>query len=233
MKKKNLKNFECYVEPDTTLFQQEVDVIVALVLKAIEKYNTSYGTFILDGQKKGGELECLIRFDLPKGHLKRRVISVGSRGGAINFAALAANPINAIIGLPNWEGSSIYIADENKLLVLNTTYGRFLCSFYANFPHGGHGESTNILMIVGYVIAHMRKRAGVNVIGYPDVKNEDIVLQDSASSLGLVLFGHNDNADMAAAFVRKAFEQCKVPELKSWKAWHDDASNGKLALFFE
>lgn len=214
MKRESLKNFEHYVEPEIILFEQEVDVIVALVLRAIKltKCNISYGTFILDGQKKDGEAQCLIRFDLPKGHLRSMTYI------DYNFALMAEDAINDILRSPEWQTSSIYIANESKVLVLNTTYGRFLCSFYADFLGGGHSESTNILMVVAEAIAQMGK--------------EDTILQDSVSAIWFAEIEDNGGANTAMLFVRDAFEKCEIPELAKWKEWHI-ANNDNLALFFE
>jgi hypothetical protein len=216
------KDFECYTEPVTTLFRQEVDVIVALVIGALDlmKCRVSHGTFILDGQKGNRGPQCLVRFDLSKGHIKHEIFKAGFFGRATNFASMAKNVINEAFGdFSKLKASCVCAVYGDKVLVLNTTFGRFLCSFYADFPHDDYDESTNILLVVAEAIACMGK--------------EDKVLQKSASDIWFAETEKNGENNVAVKFVREAFKTCEIPELAAWKSWHDVANQGNLTLFFE
>lgn len=217
-------NLETHVEPETTLFQQEVDIILAVidqVLATFDEYPTQ-GTFILDGQKMGEDAKCILRFNLENGFCQPMEDTSDD---------IVIRAIDDILvwpkyltygyhGEPNYFGqlpSDIYKYGRRKALVLNTTFGRFVVSFYANFVSGGHEESTALLLAVAESIAQMGK--------------EDKILQKSNQNLQWLMTNLDQNA---VALVRDLFHNCAHPTLKAWKEWHEPAnSSGELTLFFE
>lgn len=170
----------------------------------------------------GEEAKCIVRFNLQNGFyqpledtsddiVSKAIDDVlvwpesstyGYRGEAKFFGLLP---------------SDIYRCGRRKTLVLNTTFGRFIISFYANFCSGGHDEITALLIALAEAFALMGK--------------EDKVLQKSAQHLCSQAVGIDKDA---LALVKKLFADCDLPALQAWKEWHEPANNsGELTLFFE
>ncbi len=225
-------NLEFHSEPETTLFTQEIDVIQAVIDNILTSFAMypDKGTFILDGQAKGQLAQCILRFDLAAGISRRNFFRTYER----TSSEIAADSIDNALSWPKdsrynftedralhfgWLPSGIYRDGELEVLVLNTTHGRFLASFCAEFdPQLSKGEeTTSILIAIAIAIANMGK--------------EDTTLQCSATYI----------KEQATAFERNAiwlvdslFGSCASSSLKAWKKWHEPANNsGKLTLFFE
>lgn len=225
-------NLESFAEPTTTLFAQEIDVITQVVdniLTSFEAYPQK-GTFILDGQAKDHDAQCILRFDLAAGISRRIFFRTYDR----TSSEIAADSINNALSWPKdsryefiedralhfgWLPSGIYRDGELEVLVLNTTHGRFLASFCAEFDaHLSNGkETTSVLMAIASAIAHMGK--------------EDKVLQQSAECVTKEASYFERNA---LWLVESMFESCASPVMKAWEKWHELANNsGELTLFFE
>lgn len=220
MRKEDLDNLTCYPEPETTLFQQEIDVILALVCAAISsisstKVSNIKGTLVLDGQKNGGDAKCILRFNLPagKGVYRHQNYSVDS-GSLANYA------IDKEISYEVWSKSGIYWVKTLEYLALNATSGRFLCSFFVQNASGiDFVTMSNVLLLVSEIFSHLGK--------------EDRILQQSVDTVWYTEFEDNEDGISIRQFVREAFEKCELPELAAWKAWHNKANQGDLTLFFE
>lgn len=224
-----LINLKSYVEPETTLFQQAVDFILAIIDQVLDSFDThpTQGTFILDGQAYGEKAKCILRFNLEDGVLQPlegfEDTSDDIAAGAINkVLAWPETPAYGYKAEPNFFGrlpSGVYKQGRNKVLVLNTTFGRFLMSYYANSGCSmeAHDEGSALLLAVAETIAQMGK--------------EDKVLQRSAYTLGEQSTGVEKDA---VILVKRLFLEDKFPPLLAWKKWHEPANtSGKLTLFFE
>ena len=217
-------NLEFFAEPKTTLSTQEINVLQAVVdnvLTSFEKYPTK-GTFILDGQAKGQDAECILRFDLAEGDY--RICGYTSRD-------IAADSIDNALSWPeesryqpkgralhfSWLPGGIYRDEELVVLILNTTHGRFLASFCAEFDSQPEGYEEAVLVAIATAMAHMCK--------------EDKTLQYSA---GCIKEQATDFERYAILIMDAMFESCMLPSLGVWKKWHESANNsGELTLFFE
>lgn len=220
-------NLEIHTEPETTLFLQETDVILAIIDQVLSSFDTypTKGTFILDGQKKStkAKAQCLLRFDLEEG------VSQSSHGTSADVAAGAINYMLQFCPGPDccaWPDSGIYRTflepDEDDssewwCLILNTTYGRFLMSCCFDPIDSIDGSSYVIAMALAEAFAQMGK--------------EDKVLQWSVEHV------HTQATDLennTIALVQSLFHDCTLPALQAWKAWHEPANtSGDLTLFFE
>lgn len=222
-------NLEMYVEPDSTLFQPEIDALQAVVdqvLASFDLYPTK-GTFILDGQKMGEEAQCILRFNLEDGMM------LGRMPCEADSDLLTARAINEILLWPEnscYEyraraenfgqlPAGIYLHHELEVMVLNTTLGRFLVSFYSNAADQDviDGADTAVLMALAEALAQMGK--------------EDKILQQSAQQ---ACHCSSPLGQDAIKLVKRLFLECDVPALKAWREWHEPANNsGELTLFFE
>jgi len=211
------------------LFQQESDVIVEIVLQALQTIDPKVcqGTFILDGQRYNEKAECLIRFDLPEG----TTIGVGNdfweRMGN-SSSAIAEKAINTV--LDDYESSNapsgIFEFGEHKelkVLILNATHGRFLCSFYANFKGDGDQESSKILVIVAELLGELCKNDPVLVKSVEEThKAENLHLNDGTSE-----------ADKLYAMMQKSTVQMlfspnsNIRAIQSLHAWNSLSSQGR------
>lgn len=226
-------NMEMVLEPESTLFQPEIDVILAVIDQVLTSFGhyPTRGTFILVGQKRGEAATNIIRFNLADEE------SEGSRQEVYNDTyystsnSLAEAAIDEVLSWPensvyDYQGeaknfgllpSGIYRCTELKVLVLNTVFGRFLASCYANFMDDGHTQSTALLIAIAETFAQMGK--------------EDKILQQSAQALYRQAVGIDKDAII---LVRRLFLDRALPALSAWHTWHEPANNaGELTLFFE
>lgn len=195
--------------------------VIDQVLASFDEYPTQ-GTFILDGQKMGDEAKCIVRFNLEDGFCRPIEDSSDDIAAGAIDAVLAwpESPAYGYRGEAKFFGqlpSGIYQYGRKKALVLNTTFGRFIASFYADFRNGGHDESIALLIALAEAFASMGK--------------EDRILQSSAQRLCDQAVGIGKDA---LILVKKLFLGCNLPALKTWREWHEPANNsGELTLFFE
>lgn len=128
-----LINFECHTEPETTLFQQEIDVLVEVIGEVMRGFSEqpNKGTCIIDGQKYGEEARCLVRFNLPEGIYRRQFFRIYEK----TSDRMAEEAINNALSYPDNSRytktcdredsqkmqSGIYQDGELKVLNLNTT----------------------------------------------------------------------------------------------------------------
>lgn len=225
-------NLEIHTEPETTLFHQESNLILAVIDQVLSSFDTypTQGTFILDGQKRGEDAKCLIRFNLEDG------VCPPIAGFDDTSDDIATNAINAVLswpaasaygykGEPNLFGqfsSGIYQHGRKKVLVLNATFGRFLMSYYAdsgcsNCRAEAHDDGNALLLSVAETIAQMGK--------------EDKILQKSVDSITNTTA---KNEQDAITLVERLFLEGTFPPLQVWKEWHEPANtSGALTLFFE
>lgn len=219
-------NMQTFVEPETTLFQQEVDVILTVIDQTLAYLNLSpqQGTFILDGQKMGEDAKCILRFNWEAGASQPQTSERTSD-------QIAADSIDRILSWPEYltygyQGeakyfgllpSDIYRYGRMQVLVINTTYGRFLVSFFADFTENRWDESTVVMMALAEAFAQLGK--------------EDGVLQKSADR---ICRGAGKPESEVITLIRNLFRECNLPALQTWKAWHEPANaSGELVLFFE
>ena len=222
----NLKTFI----KETTLYQQEVDVILAVidqVLASFEQYPTK-GTFILDGQEMGEDAKCIIRFNLEDG-------AYPLSGGLEDCTSddIATMAINDVLSWPEvpaygYKGearffgqlpSGIYKRGRQKVLVLNTTYGRFLMSFFANCQCGidEHDDGSALLLALA--------------VAFASIDQKDKILRQSVENITTSI---SCNEESATDMVLDLFAKCELPALIAWKDWCESAnSSDELPLFFE
>lgn len=225
-------NMEMHLEPETTLYQQEVDVVMAVIDRVlsnsvIKKYPTK-GTFILDGQKMGKKAYNIIRFNFQNGYSTHQLCGK-------NSDEMAEKSIDEILSYPSPESYYYFRSDsENfgllpsgwyrhkngeplRAMVINASFGRFIASFY----DGAYGSEIECLSAIAETLAQLGK--------------EDKVLRRSVNDIMAERDKEIDfNSVAAVGMVEHMFETCEHPTLKAWKEWHDSAiAANELKYFFE
>lgn len=242
-----IANLSRTYEPETTLFPEEVDVILEMMVDILSFYapGAGQGTFILDGQKYGDEAQCILRFNLPGGPYEYRPSGHFSR---TDTDLLAAESIDQLLAIP---GASLYISGDNEaelrasietardvksgiwckedlcVLVLNATHGRFLASCLVEDAE--HADTDGALdrraiYMTLYALAYTIAK----------LCPEDAALQDSVRHIAddAPAIAREENAS-AEYYVRtKFFGNCTAPALQAWRSWLD-TKKGELTLFFE
>lgn len=229
----NLQTF-----PDQkTLFPEEVNALMA-ALHEMHCFCGGFpnrGTIILDGQRKGGEAQCIMRMNLEKGYYSL------TQTNSVTSETLAEGSIDAVLAWPEKSAYSYVAQAQNfgemetgiyqnvarqtskRVMVLNTTFGRFLMSaqLAQEMADGSVVElyDEDIWMMKG--VAMMLARMG----------KEDLVLQKSVEKL---MQGATEIELSLQHELDRFFERCCVSELQAWKAWHEAAmAKGEgLALYF-
>lgn len=206
----HLTNFTCFTEPETTLFQEEIDAITAVVAEVIlmDGFH-SRGSFLLMGQADGKAAQTLISFDFTDGAVK----NYDQKG---HSSATEAKRVLEYSARAEKRNSHIsYFVNTQLFLTLNSTAGRFLCACYSEY--GGYGFQRKVYIAVATALACM----GL----------EDAVLQESLQCL---LQNEGREVIQTSNCVREAFAALSLPELAAWHDWHEPANeSGNLTLFFE
>ena len=224
------------------LFREEIDAIMEVMGDILPKINNDHapdrGSFILCGQKEGSKAHRIVSFDLSAG--KDMIVTPRLQ---LTTRETAVVSIEKALQWPNQDCAYCYSAQANHFgkmptniyseftnvkmestgadlvwntLVLNTVFGRFVASFQI-YPSD---TDTNMLTM-------RRALIGLTEI-FRQLGKEDPILQTQSADLVL----QEDSIDTVSQ-VRRLFEDCHLPALQRWKAWHEPANqSGKLALFF-
>lgn len=231
-------NVEIHNEPDTTLYEEETNVILKVVREMLMRVdpNATKGTFVLDGQPRGCEAACIVRLNLADGpghcevapqrdmtsdEVARKVIDDyldtpgGSmyplRGREADFGNGGRTALDIRSGIWCIHNPPV------PTLVLNATKGRFFTSCY--YEAAQEADMAAVLYAVAYAIAKMGQ--------------EDEVLQQGMQTIREqfeVEFG--DQCRLAESCVNDLFRDYTSPTMAAWQAWHE-SWEGKLNLFFE
>ena len=217
-----MTNLKVTLEPETTLFKEEVDAIIAVVMNTIDSEpfisDIHDGSFLFYGMGDGSdEPQKIIAFDFENGptpdYLPYSDGNCGTSSREIADAILTRDLKN-----PHATKSShiSYYVDSPLFLTLRATHGRFACACFGD--EFSYKAMTYIYCAVAQAMACM----GL----------EDKVLQDSCD---MIFFSEADeykDIDDLRSCVEQLYHECKLPELALWKKWHD-AESENLTLFFE
>ena len=204
-----LTNQHFLLEPDSTLFKEEADAIVAVILDILKQdgHDLTEGSFVLMGTKgTSSNSKEIIAFDFGDGPIHDfRDKGISSRSFARKILRRDAK---------NKTGSShvSYFVDSPLFLRLKTTNGLFSAAMFVD------GSVEDVYYALAQAIACMGK--------------EDTVLQDSVNEIFDLESQDYPGINVLRDYVKKLFEKCELPELKAWQEWHDKNSK-KLTLFFE
>jgi hypothetical protein len=215
---RKLQKFKCFPRPKGVLSQQEIDVTEAiteaLLCDPFVFLRGTKGTCIIDGQKRGEDAKCLIRFNLFDGLHNAYIYSKKIR----TSDDVAEESINNVLTYRmELKESGIYQDDKSSTLILHTTHGRIVASICADLePH----ERTAMLVAISEIFAHLYK--------------EDTVLQDSAKRVLSLSKKENSLVDLIAKQVHKMFDKCELSAIKEWKEWRERAKGArvKVSLLF-
>lgn len=208
-----LKNIVKKCQPETTLFIDEMEVLVG-VLKRVLNFDglrsMRTGTFILDGRADGEEIsEHILRFDLSGGPSKREE---GSRVRAEESIDMAISELESreIIGI--WSSSS----QNHEALVLPTAYGRFFVSCFT-WRMGTMRSSPAVLIVTAKTLSLLCP--------------EDAVLRSSYNTLyetavsGVSLYRELDK------YIDDIFKENGLQEIQNWRMWRKYSDD--IGPFFE
>lgn len=219
-----MTNLKVTLEPETTLFKEEVDAIIAIVddtirqRAAIHGDELDEGTFLFYGiQDDSDEPQEIISFDLDKGPTKDYLpYSDGNCG--IDSHEIADNILKRNLTSKCEMSSShiSYYCDSPLFLVIKTTHGRFACACFGD--DFSYKDMTYVYCAVAQAIACM----GL----------EDKVLQDSCDKIFFSEMEEYKDLGGLRDHIEELYRKCKLPELKLWKKWHDEV-NSELTLFFK
>lgn len=212
----NITNLKLGLVPKTTLFKEEADAIVAVVKDVISKSKISVknGTFLLYGVKNGErEPQRLISFDFGRGPAKKfSIFEKDSRCLAEEILELEVRKDHS----ESYSGISYYF-DSPPFLQLRTTYGRFICAFYAG--EGLYSGMTYVYSAVAKALALLCEN--------------DEVLQKSCGDVFIREIDDEPRILELEDYVEDLFLKSKLPELAAWQKWHiTAATDGRLAPYF-
>ncbi len=234
----NLTKFskiEVHPQPESTLYSEEIDALIAVASQIAENHLQSLkGTFILDEQPHQHSASCVCRFNMLDGSCARRFFC-GSEGDS---EALAVEAIDQLLK-PSatrtryrniWPhhfdnvkgcmcvGGGIHCDGALNVLVLNSTYGKFMAASYLDCA-SRYDFDGNVAVLVAVATA------------FSEMMREDITLQRSFAKIRQA---YDYNYIQVIQNVQEMFAHATLPELKKWRIWHEPANqSGNLRLPFE
>lgn len=214
-----MTNLKVTVEPASTLFKEEIDAIIAVVMDTVREQACIHdrevreGSFLFYAMKDGDtEPQQIIEADFEDGP------DMGYHpGGSHDVAdAILRKELLNSHREDKAAGLITYFVDSPIFLTLKATYGRFVCACLS------YSLSYEAMTYIYCAVAKAISCMGV----------EDEVLQHSCNNIfHLESFGYANSVKIEK-HVQELFLKCEIPELKLWKEWHDKES-GNLTLFFE
>lgn len=249
------KDLECNPAA-STLYQEEIDVLMEVVGIVLECAGAEgvKGTFILDGQPNDGEAECILRFNLPGGTYHRRFFRVIGKSST----DMAEESIDELLKWPLEKSryeplntsvpvigkrllTGMYADGELNVMVVNTTYGRFLVT--ANVENSGD-EKGGRSSCNGYQVADVIMRMVALAITRLCTCIEDVDLRASEKTLWCAIDDRERNFTNAYRQTWQEIERwifadeeaCDTPEAaKVWREWRKTVSESgeDLKLFFQ
>ncbi len=229
------KNFEVHPSPNSTLYRPEIDVILAVIHRtAANRLSSLKGTFILDGQPHNHPASCICRFNLVDGACRRKFFC----GAAGNSDELAAEAINQLLNAGSertryrniWPhdfynasgsmcvGGGIHCDGNLNVLVLNSTYGKFMATSYLDCE-SEYDFDGNIAVLVAVATA------------FSEMMREDRTLQRSFAKIRQV---YDHHYIQIVQDVQGLSTQAQLPELRNWRAWRRPTNQtGNSYLPFE
>lgn len=225
------------------LSSKEICALMAVVQEILDCFDEvpNKGTIILDGQEKGEEARCIMRMNLEKGVYLKNFHLVYQR----TSATLAEESIDAALGWPENGAydctpmaknfgempTGMYLCGSHKVMVLNTTFGRFVASFQLAVEKADTSNDEGQVELSEYCDENVAAMKGW-AVALAKMRPKDLVLGRSVKRL-------TENATPMERRIKEEVENlfyfCTLPELAVWKEWHDAEVKGKkkIGLFFE
>ena len=207
-----LKNMVKKCQPETTLFVDEMGVLVRVLERVLNfdgLRSIRTGTFILEGRKDGEEIsEHILRFDLSGGPSKREEGSRVRAEESIDMAILELEPAE-ITGI--WSSPS----RNHEALVLPTSYGRFFASCFA-WQMGAIRSLPAILIVTAKTLRLLCPEDAVLRSSYD-------ILYETASKVSL----HRE----LDKYLDEVFSENRLQEIQDWRMWRKYSSN--IGFFFD
>ena len=189
-----MHDIKMYPMFDSTLFEEEIEVILAILKDALSNFSGK-GAFILTGQKNGSDRgERILSFKL---------------GKAEEEMARLEEAIERTL-TENHGDSCIKWVDHEPILIINASYGRFICGFFGGDPEWDVG----ILAATAKTLTQLSSLDGCLMGSY-----KEIPWAEAADELPIVT---NRVSDL--------FANNRLNAIKRWMSWRK--FNQNLEPFF-
>lgn len=226
------------------LYEEELDVIVALLEKMLEQYEVeqpNMGSVVLYGQEKGCEAKRILQLSLEGGaydasefkaqNYQNRTSEDLVEGAVWRAMLWPSNPAYGIHPKALNFGelpTGIYEDGLECVLVLNTTLGRFLAGVALAEKKKIPNEPEPVLLNCEFSVE--RTLVGL-ATALAKMCPEDVALR---RSLRKILADAVTATHATHGLVAGLLEGDSLPEIKAWKAWHAQAANSEegLAVYF-
>lgn len=180
----NIKKYPIW---ESTLFEEEIDVLISVLKDTLSEFHGN-GAFILTSQRNSSASE-------------ERILSfgIGSNKKAVEteMAALEKAVKGALKGEKG--ENCIKWVNNQPVLILNATYGRFICGFFASDPD----------FSVGVLIAAAKTLTRLS--------SEDGCLRGSCAEIPWHEFA--DELPIVTKRVVELFDIYKTAAIKRWEKW--------------
>lgn len=197
-----LKNYHANYRPETTLYREEVDVIVTViesVLRRSQRQQTT-GSFVLAEQQHGDDMvREILKFDFDDGAAENRYQEESS-----NWVAGHVVEVTSAMGFEE-DGVIVRFPEpgfDEEVLSLKTATGRFVCAVcIGEYPYC----EVEIYLAVAKAIAEMDKEDVVLQSAYKELLREEALCLPDLYSID--------------SYVTNLFKWRKEPKLKTWRDW--------------
>ncbi len=170
--KMELKNCRTNCNPETTLYKEEVNVILTVVRDVLRKLQrpTTTGSFLLVGQKDEEATvgDVIVEFDFDGGAVEERCADKSS--------SWVVNHMTATMSTVRTDEKGIIVCYpeagfDEEVLLLKTSLGRFICSAcIGEYPYC----EVEIYLAVAKALAEMRKGDTVLREAYEELLDEEV-----------------------------------------------------------
>ena len=243
---------------ESMLYPAEVDMVkaaVELTLKAFDADDAA-GTFILDGQPNGGEAQCVVRADLPGGSYM-----VNSGNMSMYSSTAAEHSIDHVLNWPRCVSvysakypevfgtrqepkenipTGLYGAGLFSVMVLNTTYGRFLISAKVEdsadgvdqFNYDGGEVAEAMMYAVAMTITQLCQCKQDTMLRESELALQQRlqILRESFAPVYAQTW-EKVRHELFDTGVTESGEELEA--VKRWKEWREEMKGQELKLFFQ
>ena len=215
-----VSNLQTHCFPDTTLREEEIDLLVSVINRFVEKYPESSrkilkGSFKLFGRHRGDIPKEIISFDFPGG--------TTIAGLEADSSVLVSHAIGLELEADTLTSKSRYKTHPSKVaetMTINTKYGSFIMAVVL----GPKGLSNSFLLQMAVAI----KELGFCAL------SSDKTLAFSVDSLHV---SRDDEYEMFRLENEIIGNSFSTPEMKDWLRWHRNGhariKGAELGFFFE
>lgn len=234
-------NVQDYQDEWRHLSQEETDVVIVVLDRIMDEFidRPNVGTINLCGQRRGRSCRDILTMNLSDGPYQR-LVSQNMRKTSDDWADESINKIVSWPGLDDYNykpealqfgelPTGVYQTGLLRVLVVNTTFGRFIMSFYLAAEKPSEEDERKIEFTEYFDESIMAMKTLAKVLA--EMHPEDGRLRQSAFDLTLKA---PEKERVMWTDIKRVLDEFNLPELVAWREWRKEMMEEKrIKMFFE